>query len=153
MTRSSSRPRTGSTASGSPARAAPHLLDEPLVAYRTGVPSMSADTARMETAVRAVVDSHASLYRREGVAPDWAAIHDSLLTAALLSGRRSAAERAVRSFLAGPTFRHAARIAMVAAAPRWYERRSAERRAAHVPSAWHDAARRWLGRRPVAGRS
>jgi hypothetical protein len=126
------------------ALAAPHLLDEPLVAYRTGVASMSTDTPRMEEAIRAVVARHAGLYERYDVSPNWAAIHDSLLSADLLGSRRRSIVRAARSWLAEPTRRRAARVVMVAVAPGWYARQSADRRRAQVPESWRGAARRWL---------
>lgn len=125
------------------ARAAPHFLDEPLVAYRTGVASMSTDTQRMERAIETVIADHRADYERLGVEPDWGSIHDSLLTADLLCGRRRAVARAARGLRAGPTLRRALRLAAAAAAPRWYADHSARRRRRQVPADWVAMAR-WL---------
>ena len=52
----------------------PHFLDEPLVAYRTGVTSMSTDTARMEETIRQVIakypDRYAGARRRTRLGED-----------------------------------------------------------------------------------
>jgi len=126
------------------AREMPHFLDEPLVAYRTGVASMSTDTERMQRAIETVIADHGADYRRCGVQPDWAAIHDSLLAADLLRGRRRAVARAARSLRAGPTIRRAVRLLACAVAPHWYARHSAERRRRQVPADWLAVARGWL---------
>ena len=47
-------------------RSAPHLLDEPLVGYRTGVASMSTDTSRMDTAIDAVIPTYLWRFRKHG---------------------------------------------------------------------------------------
>lgn len=122
----------------------PHLIDEPLVGYRTGVPSMSTNTARMERAIEQVIAKHGALYEAEGVEPDWGAIHQSLLPADLRTGRRPAASRAWRSVRAKPSGRAIARCAMAVAAPDRYLRRSQARRRQEVPPEWVDRAGRWL---------
>jgi len=126
------------------AQSAPHWIDEPLVAYRTGFASMSTDTRQMEDELRTVVDKHADLYRRRGVAPDWKAIHESLIAADLLAGRWSAVRRAGRSVRARPTVHGLTRIPLIAAAPRWFSHRSAARRISQVPEQWRRQANDWL---------
>lgn len=126
------------------AAAEPHFLDEPLVAYRTGVPSMSTDSARMEQAIRSVVTKHADRYAALGVQPDWHAIHHSLLTADLAASRWLAARRAGRAFLATPSAKAAGRAALVLVAPHWFAARSHRHRRQQVPAAWETAARAWL---------
>ena len=126
------------------ARAEPHLLDEPLVGYRTGVESMSTNTARMDEAIQAVVDKHADLFRRHGAAPDWSRIHESLMAADLLGSRWQAVKRAGRSFAANPSVHRALRCGLVVAAPAWFARRSAARRVAQVPPEWVRQANDWL---------
>lgn len=127
-------------------RAAPHWIDEPLVAYRTGVASMSTDTRRMDDAIDTMVDKHANLYRTCGIAPDWQAIHESLITADLMGGRWRAVRRAGRSFRARPSVRGAMRIPVIAGAPRWFADRSAARRSNQVPDGWRSQTREWLDR-------
>ena len=126
----------------------PHLLDEPLVGYRTGVTSMSTDTARMEEAITTVLDRHADLRATYGVEPDWAAVHHSLLAADVARGRRHTAGRVARLLRAQPSARNLARGATAIAAPRWFDRQSAARRAAQVPDAWRVQARAWLDALP-----
>lgn len=121
-----------------------HMLDEPLVGYRTGFESMSTDTARMETAIRAVTEKHATLYSASGAAPDWSVIHQSLLPGDLRAGRLPALRRSARSFMARPSLSAARRCLLVAVAPRWFGRRSARRRREQVPVTWIDQAERWL---------
>ncbi len=122
----------------------PHLLDEPLVGYRTGVESMSTDTDRMETMIAQVIEKHRSAYAAAGVQPDWAAIHQSLLPGDLLRGRQRAVRRAWRSLRARPTLGSLRRLAAVSLAPARYGRVSAERRRALVPAVWVEIARGWL---------
>jgi glycosyltransferase involved in cell wall biosynthesis len=129
--------------------AEPHLLDEPLVGYRTGTASMSTDTPRMEEAIATVVAKHAALYREAGVEPDWRAIHLSLLPADLLGTRRAAVGRAVKALRAGPSAQGLARVAAVAAVPDRVAARSRAQRRAQVPADWEARARRWLDRVPV----
>jgi hypothetical protein len=124
--------------------APPHLLDEPLVGYRTGFASMSTNTARMEESIQAVLDKHAALRAAHGVEPDWGAIHQSLLAADLLAGRVPAARRLVKALRAAPSVRNGLRGLAILAAPRWFERQSAERRAAQVPAWWALRAQQWL---------
>lgn len=124
--------------------APPQLIDAPLVGYRTGFASMSTDTARMDRAIARVVAKHADLYAAEGVEPDWATIHQSLLPADLSAGRGPAARRAWRSLTAGPSARAAARLAMVVASPDRFGRRSRARRREQVPAEWVTRADRWL---------
>jgi hypothetical protein len=126
----------------------PHLLDEPLVGYRTGVTSMSTDTARMEEAITAVLDRHADLRAAYGVSPDWAAVHHSLLAADVARSRRRAAARVARLVRAEPSLRNVARGVAAVAAPRWFDRQSAARRAAQVPDGWRRQARAWLDALP-----
>lgn len=125
-------------------RATPHLLDEPLVGYRIGPTSMSTNTGRMIEAIEAVIAKHAALYEEHGVTPDWAAIHQSLLTADLRHSRWRAGARAVRLARAEPSSLALLRVGLVLAVPRWFERRSAERRRLQVPAWWEAQARRWL---------
>lgn len=129
----------------------PHLLDEPLVGYRTGVASMSTDTARMEGAIRSVLDRHAELAAAHGATPDWPAIHHSLLAADLSRSRRHAARRVYRLLRAQPSVRNAARGAAAVVAPGWFARQSAARRAEQVPATWHQRARGWLDALPPVG--
>lgn len=127
------------------AAAAPvHFLDEPLVGYRTGVESMSTNTARMEDAIRRVTEIHHDLYEEHGVSPDWAGLHGSLLTADLLSGRAAAASRAWKALRAAPDPKAAVRAAWVAIAPGHYQQWSAGRRDEQVPEDWRRMAQRWL---------
>jgi hypothetical protein len=126
------------------AAAPPHLLDEPLVGYRTGVASMSTDTARMEREIATVIAKHDSLYRRVGVEPDWGRIHQSLLAADLLGARWQASRRAIKSLRADPSPAGIRRVAGATLAPRWFAERSAERRVAQVPDDWRRQARAWL---------
>lgn len=128
--------------------AEPHLLDEPLVGYRTGSASMSTDTPRMEEAIASVVAKHADLYRDEGVEPDWGAIHLSLLPADLLGSRRAAVGRAVKALRASPSAQGLARVAAVAAVPSRVAERSRQQRRAQVPATWEAEARRWLEQVP-----
>lgn len=121
-----------------------HMLDEPLVGYRTGFASMSTDTDRMERAIGRVIDRYAHLYSREQVEPDWAAIHQSLLAADLLGSPGRARSRAWQSFRAGPSAATARRAMVVAVAPGWMSRKSAARRAQQVPESWVRQARAWL---------
>ncbi len=121
-----------------------HMLDEPLVGYRTGFESMSTDTARMERAIRVVTERHAASYAREDTTPDWAAIHQSLLSADLLAGRRPAVSRALKAFRCGPSPAAARRCVLVALAPRWFAERSRRRRRAQVPHDWLVQAQGWL---------
>lgn len=121
-----------------------HMLDEPLVGYRTGFASMSTDTDRMERTIARVVDRYADLYRREGVEADWAAIHQSLLAADLLNSPRRARSRAWRSFTSRPSPAAARRFLLVLLAPGWMSRRSAARRREQVPDSWVRQARGWL---------
>jgi glycosyltransferase involved in cell wall biosynthesis len=129
----------------------PHLLDEPLVGYRTGFASMSTNTARMEESIQAVLDKHAALRAAHGVEPDWGAIHQSLLAADLLAGRGPAARRFVKALRASPSVRNGLRGLAILAAPGWFERQSAERRAAQVPDRWAARAREWLDSVPPLG--
>ena len=122
----------------------PHMLDEPLVGYRTGVASMSTNTDRMESAIRTVIAKHSGLMRDAGVTPDWAAIHLSLLTADLLGSRRAASRRAIKALRCDVSPRNAARCCLVVAAPTWFARRSARNRREQVPTAWRLAAEQWL---------
>ncbi len=133
--------------------APPHLLDEPLVGYRTGVESMSTDTGRMEREISKVIAKHDHLYRRFGVEPDWGRIHQSLLTADLLGSPAQARRRAFRSFRAGPSLGSLRKLVAVSLAPRWYEERSRQRREEQVPEEWRRQARAWLDgvSRPAAG--
>lgn len=127
------------------AAAAPaHMLDEPLVGYRTGVESMSTNTARMESAIRRVTEMHTDLYRQHGVDPDWAGLHESLLAADLLAGRRAATARAAKALAAAPGVRSLVRLGWIALAPEHYQRWSAGRRHEQVDDEWRVAARRWL---------
>ncbi len=121
-----------------------HMLDEPLVGYRTGFESMSTDTPRMERAISVVIDRHAAAYARTGATPDWAAIHQSLLSADLLAGRRPAVSRALKAFRAGPSLAAARRVVLVAVAPRWFAERSRHRRRDQVPPQWRTQAEAWL---------
>ena len=121
-----------------------HMLDEPLVGYRTGFASMSTDTDRMERTIARVVDRYADLYRREGVEADLAAIHQSLLAADLLNSPRRARSRAWRSFTSRPSPAAARRFLLVLLAPGWMSRRSAARRREQVPDSWVRQARGWL---------
>lgn len=124
--------------------AEPHLLDEPLVGYRTGALSMSTDTERMVDAVRSVERLHASTYERFGCGVDWARVHDSLIAADLLERGRGAFWRASQAFVAGPRWHRAVRCGLIALAPRWFAARAAARRRAQVPDEWSAAARTWL---------
>lgn len=130
--------------------AAPHFLDEPLVGYRTGVASMSTDTALMDDAISAVVSKHADLYRRYDVVPDWPRIHESLMAADLLGSRWRSVTRAGRSFRAGPSLHRALRCGLVLVAPRWFAARSAARRVDQVSAAWRRQASEWLAEVPLA---
>ncbi len=121
-----------------------HMLDEPLVGYRTGFASMSTDTDRMERTISRVIDRYADLYRRECVEPDWASIHQSLLAADLLNSPRNARRRAWRSFTSRPSVSTARRVILVVLAPGWTSRRSADRRRRQVPPDWVRRARTWL---------
>lgn len=125
-------------------RSQPHLIDEPLVGYRTGAASMSTNTPRMERSIAAVLDKHRELLREYGVEPDWASIHHSLLAADLLGSRGAAFRRSIKIFLARPTFKSAARCVVIPLVPGHFARSSAERRRAQVPQSWIDAAGRWL---------
>lgn len=124
--------------------APPHLLDEPLVGYRSGVESMSTDTARMEAAIRKVISKYGRHYDAEGVEPDWYAIHQSLLAADLLLGRRASLRRGLQMLRVRPEVKGFVRLAWLLAFPGHFERRSAQKRAAQVPPDWKAAARRWL---------
>lgn len=126
------------------AEAEPHFLDEPLVGYRTGYESMSADSILMEDSIRAVYAKHADLMAARGVSPDWAAVHQSLLAVDLATSRRAAARRGVALLRADPSPRNAARTAAALLAPARFARRSAERRRAQVPPQWVRQARAWL---------
>ena len=97
--------------------AEPHFLDEPLVVYRTGVPSMSTDTAHMEETIRQVIAKYPDRYAALGVEPDWAKIHFGLLNADLSNSRRQAADRAFRAFRAGPSARTAVRTGLALLSP------------------------------------
>lgn len=130
-------------------RGDPHLLDEPLVGYRTGVASMSTDTARMDEAISAVAAKHRGLYERHGVEPDWSRVHESLMAAELLGSRWRAAARAVRCFADEPTVHRALRCPLVLVAPKWFAARSARRRVDQVPADWIRRANIWL--RPPSG--
>lgn len=130
-------------------RGEPHLLDEPLVGYRTGVASMSTDTARMDEAIAAVASKHRPLYDANGVEPDWGRVHESLMAAELLGSRWRAAARAVRCFADEPSVHRALRCPLVLAAPKWFARRSAQRRIDQVPADWVRRANVWL--RPTVG--
>lgn len=123
--------------------AEPHMLNEPLVAYRTGVASMSTNTAVMESALHAVVAKHAALYAQHDVEPDWASIHLSLLAADLLNSRWAASRRAFQAARAAPSLRAVQRWAIATVAPRWLSARSAGRRVGQTPGAWSDQAA-WL---------
>lgn len=122
----------------------PAFLDEPLVGYRTGYASMSTDTARMETTIGEVLDKHAELRASLGVEPDWAAIHQSLLVADLLSSRWAAMRRVRKMFRADPSLRNVMRGAAVVTAPKWWATHSARRRREQVPVRWRATAERWL---------
>jgi len=126
----------------------PHLLDEPLVGYRVGVPSMSTNTERMERTIRAVIAKYPERYAALGVAPDWHAIHFGLLAAELTGSRRRAAARAGRAFLARPSPQAAVRAVAIAGAPQWYAGHARRRRIAEVPDEWAETARQWLGAVP-----
>ncbi len=130
-------------------RGEPHLLDEPLVGYRTGVASMSTNTARMDEAIAAVAAKHRPLYVEHGVTPDWSRVHESLMAAELLGSRWKATARAVRCLVDEPSLHRALRCPLVLAAPRWFARRSAQRRIDQVPAEWVRRANVWL--RPPAG--
>lgn len=121
-----------------------HMLDEPLVGYRTGFASMSTDTDRMERAIRTVTERHAALYAATSTTPDWSTIHQSLLSADLLAGRGPALRRAVKSFRASPSVSAARRCVLVTLAPRWFAERSRRRRIEQVPASWRAQAARWL---------
>ena len=127
----------------------PHFLDEPLVGYRTGVASMSTNTRRMEAAIRAVLQKHASLRERFGVEPDWAAINRSLLTADLMDSRRAALRRCVKVLRHAPTLRNVAFCGAALVAPNSVARITADRRREQVPNEWTTAARRWLDDLPA----
>jgi glycosyltransferase involved in cell wall biosynthesis len=122
----------------------PHLLDEPLVGYRTGVESMSTDTKRMERAITMVLDKHSDLRASLDVQPDWASIHASLLAADLLTSRRSAMRRAYLLFREAPGAKNAVRIVAVPIVRNRINRISAERRRSQVPDSWVRQARDWL---------
>jgi len=128
-----------------------HLLDEPLVGYRTGAASMSTNTPRMEEAIATVIAKHRDLYRAHATEPDWQAIHESLLPADLLGSRRAAASRAWKALRSGPSARGALRALAVVAVPERVAARSRARRREQVPAAWEAAARRWLDRVPAEG--
>jgi len=113
------------------------------------VASMSTNTARMEESIRAVVAKHADLYRRVGVEPDWASIHESLMAAELLNSRWRAFRRAGQALRAEPTMHRALRCPLVLIAPRWFAARSAARRIEHVPPEWVRQARSWLDAIPA----
>lgn len=121
-----------------------HMLDEPLVGYRTGFASMSTDTDRMERTIASVVSRHEDLYRREDVEADWASIHQSLLAADLLNSPRRARRRAWRSFAESPSPTSARRLVLATVAPSWMSSQSARRRTEQVPVAWVHQARAWL---------
>lgn len=131
----------------------PHLLDEPLVGYRTGVESLSTDTGRMERSVEAIVAKHAALYEHHGVRPDWAAIDQSLLAADLLTSRRQGARRALRIVRASPSPKAIARALATLAVPRRFEERSRAARRRQVPPDWEAQARVWLDQIPDPDRN
>jgi glycosyltransferase involved in cell wall biosynthesis len=124
--------------------AEPHFLDEPLVGYRTGYESMSTDSTLMEDSIRAVYAKHAALMAEQGVEPDWAAVHQSLLTVDLLTSRRAAVRRGAALLRADPSPRNIARTAAVLLAPERFARQSAARRREQVPADWIRQARTWL---------
>lgn len=126
----------------------PLLIDEPLVGYRTGGPSMSTDTARMQQAIEQVLDKHADLRREHRVEPDRTAIHHSLLAADLGRSRVGAVRRAIAVMRATPSATAVARVGLIALAPDRFARRSAARRLAQVPPAWRAQARAWLDEVP-----
>ena len=130
-------------------RAEPHMLDEPLVAYRTGVASMSTNTRRMEAAIRVVLQKNRSLREIHRVEPDWAAIHRSLLAADLLNSRRDATRRAAKLFWVAPTLTNALRCAAALLTPGRLARHSATRRISKVPEGWRRTARMWLDQIPL----
>lgn len=123
----------------------PVFLDEPLVGYRTGYASMSTDTAKMETAIREVLDKHSDLRTRLGVEPDWAAIHQSLLTADFMTSRWAAFARCCKLVRAQPSFHNFAHALAILMAPQWWADRSARERSEQVPAHWRTTAERWLG--------
>jgi glycosyltransferase involved in cell wall biosynthesis len=128
--------------------ARPHFLDEPLVGYRTGTPSMSTDTARMERATRVVVSKYPQLYEGRGVRPDWHDIHHGLLAADLLTSRWRAAHRAARAAMARPSPKSIGLALAVLAVPEKVSARSRRRRVEQVPADWEAMARRWLDEVP-----
>lgn len=126
------------------AAAEPHFLDEPLVGYRTGYASISSDSRLMESSVRAVHAKHADLMAEQGAEPDWAMVHQSLLTVDLLTSRRAAVRRGAALLRADPSPRNIARTAAVLLAPGRFARQSAARRREQVPADWVRQARAWL---------
>jgi len=123
----------------------PVMLDEPLVGYRTGVPSMSTNTAKMERTIAAVFAKHADESARRGVAPSWFDVHRSLLTADAMNSRRDGLRRAVRMVRAKPSPKAIARCAAVVAFPARDAERSRRARIDQVPAEWVHLARSWLG--------
>lgn len=123
----------------------PAMLDEPLVGYRTGVPSMSTNTAKMDRTIAAVLAKHQAERSRRGVEPSWFEIHRSLLTADVMNSRRDGLRRAVKMLRARPTPKTAARCAAVLLMPEREAQRARRVRAEQVPAEWLHIARGWLG--------
>lgn len=122
----------------------PHLLDEPLVGYRTGFESFSTDTDLVERCIARIYEKHKHLMEEHGAEPDWASVHRSLLTAELLMSRRRALWRIFRLLRAEPSLRNVARCGAIMLVPRRFATQSADRRRNQVPEAWKREARRWL---------
>lgn len=123
----------------------PVMLDEPLVGYRTGVPSMSTDTAKMDRTIAAVLDKHADERARRGVEPAWFDVHFSLLSADAMNSRRAGLRRVAKMVRARPSPKALARCASVLVLPRWAAERSRRARIELVPPDWVRQARSWLG--------
>lgn len=121
-----------------------HQLDEPLVGYRTGVASMSTDTARMQRAIAAVIEKHHELYRARGVEPDWGSVHQSLLRADLMRSHAAGRQRAWRAAAASRSWPSLRRAAVVSLAPEVFKRKSLANVRAQVPAEWVAQAQRWL---------
>lgn len=123
----------------------PAMLDEPLVGYRTGVPSMSTNTAKMDRTIAAVFAKHAAERARRGVEPSWVEVHRSLLTADAMNSRRDGIRRAIRVVRAKPSPKTIAKCLAVLALPERDAARSRRVRIEQVPADWVRAARAWLG--------
>lgn len=126
------------------ANCTPHLLDVPLVGYRTGAASLSTDTDRMARGVADLTAKHGDLYATHGVTPDWASVHRSLLPTDAAMSRRRGLRRAGLAIRSDRSISAAARLAAVVATPERFATRSARVRREQVPDAWATEARAWL---------